>query len=182
MDVLDLDASFEIARLPFSEGYRWDISNFDFICASPPCEQFSIHGMKHFHPSPPWPHLGITLFNHTQQICQASGLPYVIENVRAAQRFVGRAANHCGPFYLWGNAVPPLLNQGLKKNLNMDRDPITGKRTLHLGRKSAYGSKARAADKAVTATIPPELANCVADYAERICAEKVPVGAARQPL
>jgi site-specific DNA-cytosine methylase len=23
---------------------------FDFICASSPCEQFSVHGMKHFHP------------------------------------------------------------------------------------------------------------------------------------
>src|SRR5437764_3031353 len=99
-DVLDLTAD------------SLKIGDFDFIVASPPCENFSVWGMKHFHPSPPWPHLGITLFNHTRAICEMSGLPYVIENVRAAQRFVGNAANHCGPFYLWGTGVPPLLNQG----------------------------------------------------------------------
>src|SRR5271156_2479027 len=68
---------------------------YDFIVASPPCEQFSVHGMKHFHPNPPYPELGIRLFNHTRAICEASGVPYVIENVRAAQQFVGNAVHHC---------------------------------------------------------------------------------------
>ena len=49
----------------------------DFICASSPCEQFSVHGMKHFHPNPPYPELGINLFNHTRSLCEASGVPYV---------------------------------------------------------------------------------------------------------
>lgn len=64
---------------------------FDFICASSPCEQFSVHGMKHFHPNPPYPELGIRLFNHTRSLCEASGVPYVMENVRSAQQFVGNA-------------------------------------------------------------------------------------------
>src|SRR5271154_3662693 len=57
---------------------------FDFIVASSPCEQFSVHGMRHFHPNPPYPELGIRLFEHTRALCEASGVPYVMENVRAA--------------------------------------------------------------------------------------------------
>ena len=41
-----------------------ELGKFDFICASSPCEQFSVHGMKNFHPNPPYPTLGIELFNH----------------------------------------------------------------------------------------------------------------------
>jgi len=92
----------------------WD---FDFICASSPCEQFSVHGMKHFHPNPPYPELGIKLFEHTRRICEESGVPYVMENVRAAQQFVGNAVHHCGPFYLWGTGVPPLMPRGIAKGI-----------------------------------------------------------------
>jgi len=146
------------------------LDKFDFICASSPCEQFSVHGMKHFHPNPPYPELGIKLFNHTRALCEASGVPYVMENVRAAQQFVGRAVHHCGPFYLWGSAVPPILPQGISKGFVMGRDPVTGKRILAPGdvRSTWSGSKERIEAKSRTATIPPELANCVADFAERI--------------
>jgi hypothetical protein len=37
------------------------------------------------------------------------GIPYVMENVRPARKFVGPATNNCGPFYLWGNAVPAVF-------------------------------------------------------------------------
>lgn len=96
-----------------------DVRDYDFIVASSPCEQFSVHGMKHFHPNPPYPTLGIELFNHTRAICEASGKPYVMENVRAAQQFVGRAVHHCGPFYVWGNAVPVLMPQGISKGIDV---------------------------------------------------------------
>src|SRR6266851_933533 len=43
--------------------------SFDFIVASSPCEEFSVHGMKHFHPNPKYPELGIKLFNHTRSLC-----------------------------------------------------------------------------------------------------------------
>src|SRR5208337_4751330 len=138
---------------------------FDFIVASSPCEQFSVHGMKHFHPNPPYPELGIKLFNHTRQLCEAAGVPYVMENVRAAQQFVGNAVHHCGPFYLWGNAVPPILNQGIGKDMSQQRDK-NGRRRGRL----EHVSKAERASQG--ATIPPELANCVADYAERLLEQK----------
>lgn len=153
---------------------------FDFICASSPCEQFSVHGMKHFHPNPPYPELGIKLFNHTRDVCEASGVPYVMENVRAAQAFVGQAVHHCGPFYLWGSGVPPLMNQGIQKgttkiqgSLNKRERllPADEKYALRMRNFSEDGlSYTMSAKKraALTATIPPELANCVADYAERL--------------
>lgn len=130
---------------------------FDFICASSPCEQFSVHGMKHFHPNPPYPELGIKLFNHTREICEASGVPYIMENVRAAQQFVGGAVHHCGPFYLWGTGVPVLVNQGILKGRRLE----TG------GYRTQKGKNLKAA-AAEVATIPPELAHCVAQHAERI--------------
>jgi C-5 cytosine-specific DNA methylase len=159
-DVLTVDADY--------------LRSFDFICASPPCEQFSVHGMKHFHPNPPYPELGIKLFEHTRRICEESGVPYVIENVRAAQQFVGNAVHHCGPFYLWGTGVPPLVGQGLKKmtrnNGSMYKSvshlPYKEMRKIMREHEATYGGRQNAA--ATAATIPPELANCVADYAERI--------------
>jgi hypothetical protein len=148
----------------------WD-EQFDFVCASSPCEKFSKHGLRCFFPNPPYPDLGIQLFNHTQSLCEASGLPYVMENVRAAQDFVGNAVNHCGPFYLWGNAVPPIMPQGIIKGMTR---LALGYR--HLKGKPGWNTKNEASenrlreDKAASmaATIPPELANCVCDYAERI--------------
>lgn len=173
---------------------------FDFIVASPPCENFSVWGMKHFHPNPPWPHLGITLFNHTRALCEMSRLPYVIENVRAAQRFVGNAVHHCGPFYLWGNAVPPLIPKNAQKKDNFHALPgnlrekilkagldlrearnryqqTPGHPRRHElvmtgGRIFGSATKSRAEATAAAATIPPELANCVAAYAERLLEQK----------
>jgi hypothetical protein len=133
----------------------------DFICASSPCEEFSVHGMPHFHPNPKYPELGIKFFEHTRAICEASGVPYVMENVRTAQQFVGPAENHCGPFYLWGNAVPPIFPQGISKAKWYRRAGKPGNFADALNL-----SKSRR--KALLATIPPELANCVAEYAERI--------------
>ena len=150
---------------------------FDFICASSPCEQFSVHGMKHFHPNPPYPELGIKLFNHTRMLCESAGVPYVMENVRAAQAFVGTAVHHCGPFYLWGTGVPPLMNQGIRKGLdvgspkavkNMNKEEKRLYR-LQFPYNSCFSwSDRRRTITAKVATIPPELSACVAYYAERI--------------
>lgn len=139
---------------------------FDFICASSPCEQFSVHGMKHFHPNPPYPELGIRLFEHTLAICEASGVPYVMENVRAAQQFVGNAQWRCGSFHLWGNSVPPLMPQGISKGATqVRRNGRFGHGKSKVDELMYMDKKIRAA---TLATIPPELSNCVADYAEAI--------------
>lgn len=153
------------------------ITGFDFICASPPCQQFSVHGMKHFHPNASFPELGLRLFNHTRKLCEESGRPYVIENVRSAQRFVGNAVHHCGPFYLWGNGVPVLMAQGITKGIDVGSSKVIKGMTKEQKREyrlqfeynQAFSwSTRRRSTSAKVAVIPPELANCVADYAERI--------------
>jgi hypothetical protein len=166
---------------------HWDDGTdyFDFICASSPCEQFSLHGMKHFHPNPPYPELGIRLFEHTRALCEASGVPYVMENVRAAQAFVGNARHHCGPFYLWGSAVPVLMAQGISKGISLhipgiDRVFGDERKALRNAAKipfqwTATGGKKRKAITAKAATIPPELANCVCDYAERLLEQRIAI-------
>lgn len=131
------------------------LGHFDFICASSPCEEFSVHGMKHFHPNPKYPENGIRLFNHTRELCEASGLPYVMENVRAAQQFIGKAKDHCGSFYLWGNAVPSLMKT------RIPRPPTKGFRHAEM---FAHDRTNR---RHASAAIPLALANCVADYADR---------------
>lgn len=158
----------------------WDLAKFDFVWASSPCEQFSVHGMKHFHPNPPYPELGLRLFNHTRAICEASGVPYVMENVRTAQAFVGSAVHHMGAFYLWGSAVPPLLPKAgiVSKGIDVGSSKLI--KTMGKEEKRAYraqfiwnqawsSSSKRKRDTAKAASIPPELCACVADYAERIC-------------
>jgi hypothetical protein len=182
-DVLNMSASG--GRIGVNaQIYGWLFSwKPDFICASSPCEQFSVFGMKHFHPNPPFPELGIKLFNYTRQLCEVSGIPYVMENVRCAQQFVGNAKHHAGPFYLWGSAVPPLLNVGIKKGWGSKwidsqgrvRDQGPAGRAQRTGLKGVAGSKLRTAQ---VATIPIELANCVADYAERLLEQRRSVPAA----
>lgn len=150
------------------------MKTIDFICASSPCEQFSVHGMKHFHPNPPYPKLGIKLFEHTRRICEESGVPYCMENVRAAQQFVGNAVHHCGPFYLWGTGVPPLIPKNIIKGMTREAmgfreykgSPIWNRK--HALISSGSKSKERKEMTARNATIPPEISNCVADYAERL--------------
>ncbi len=145
----------------------------DFIVASSPCEEFSVHGMKHFHPNPKYPEMGIKLFNHTRQLCEASGVPYVMENVRAAQQFVGPAVHHCGAFHLWGNAVPPLLPRNIWKGWEHKYVDKNGrKRGGGPGRYEWSTSEARKEAQSKVATIPPELANCVTAYAERLLEQR----------
>lgn len=172
VNVFDLNIRNRYLYVIGQEGkFCVNLDRFDFACASSPCDKFSVHGMKHFHPNPPYPAEGIELFNHTRRLLEASGLPYVMENVRAAQQFVGQAVSHCGPFYLWGNAVPPLLGQGISK--------AKWKSNSYHGRDGKPGNFApelrlpKSIRKPLLATIPPELANCVAEYAERICEASV---------
>jgi len=135
------------------------VKTFDFVCASSPCEEFSLHGMKHFHPNPPFPDMGLVLFCYTRRLLERSGVAFVMENVRAATEFVGPAKHKCGSFYLWGNAVPPLMAQGVTKGYSMSR-----------AANNLRGRKGHAKNQiaAVMAEIAPELAGSVADYAERL--------------
>jgi len=88
------------------------------IVGSSPCQEFSYRAM-------PWkrakalgpPVLGIELFQAQfriqREISEAAGqyVPMVVENVRGAQKWIGRARWHFGSYYLWGD-VPALMPHG----------------------------------------------------------------------
>lgn len=104
--------------------------NADLIVASPPCQEYSYMAM-------PWKlakakaaairadKTGAALeklnrlFNATFRIqreaCEAAGrhIPMVVENVRGAQEWVGRARWNYGSFYLWGD-IPALMPMNFK--------------------------------------------------------------------
>jgi hypothetical protein len=94
------------------------------IVASSPCQEFSYRAM-------PWkrakalgpPELGMELFAQAFRIqreaSQAAGrhIPMIQENVKGAQKYVGRAQWHYGSFYLWGD-VPALMPMTMRATKN----------------------------------------------------------------
>lgn len=96
----------------------------DLIVGSSPCQEFSYRAMpwKRAKALPP-PYLGMELFNAQFRIqreaSEAAGrhIPMVVENVKGAQKWVGRARWHYGSFYLWGDvpALMPMITKGAVK-------------------------------------------------------------------
>lgn len=92
-----------------------DYAHVSLIVGSSPCQDFSYRAM-------PWkrakalhaPFLGIFLFwqqfRIQREASAAAGrhIPMVVENVRGAQPWVGRARWNAGSMYLWGD-VPALM-------------------------------------------------------------------------
>lgn len=116
-----------------------DMRDGVLIVASPPCEEFSRHAMPWTRArNPPEPDLSIV--EACWRIQREAGLPMVLENVREAQRWLGRAKHHSGAFYLWGD-VPALMP------------------TLTYRKKESYGSK----DRLKRARVPPELARWIGE-------------------
>jgi hypothetical protein len=129
----------DVRKIPLAELRN---QNVRVVCASSPCEEFSRFTMPWTRAkNPPEPILGIELARACFTIAEALGVPLIFENVRLAQRWLGRAVMHCGPFYLWGDGVPCLLPRDVQRRV-----------------KESYGSKER--DK--RAEIPFELADWIA--------------------
>lgn len=100
----------------------------DLIVASPPCQEYSYMAM-------PWSRakaiaaeyrsgardvrqltaLFDACFRIQREACEAAGrhIPLIVENVKGAQPWVGRARWSFGSFYLWGD-VPALMPQTFK--------------------------------------------------------------------
>lgn len=104
--------------------------NADLIVASPPCQEYSYMAM-------PWSiakakaaairadatgaelerlnRLFNACFRIQREACEAAGhhIPMVVENVRGAQPWVGRARINYGSFYFWGD-VPALMPRAFR--------------------------------------------------------------------
>ncbi len=85
----------------------------DLIVASPPCQGYSYRAMPWKRAKalpPPDNSLFEACFRIQREACAAAGrhIPLIVENVRGAQKWVGRARWNYGSFYLWGD-VPALM-------------------------------------------------------------------------
>lgn len=99
-----------IADVRTISGTSWR-GKVELITASPPCTEFSRRCMPFRHGRPElWagePDLSIV--RACERIALEAGAPLVLENVRGAVPWLGKPAHRSGPFYLWGDGVPPLL-------------------------------------------------------------------------
>lgn len=88
------------------------------IVASPPCQAYSYRAMPWKRAKalpPPDNSLFEACFRIQREACEAAGryIPLVVENVRGAQKWVGRSRWHYGSYHLWGD-VPALMPIVLK--------------------------------------------------------------------
>jgi hypothetical protein len=88
------------------------------IVASPPCQAYSYRAMPWKRAKalpPPDNTLFEACFRIQREASEAAGrhVPMVVENVRGAQKWVGRARWNFGSFYLWGD-VPALMPMTLR--------------------------------------------------------------------
>ncbi len=89
------------------------------IVASPPCQAYSYRAMPWSRAKalpPPDNTLFDACFRIQREASEAAGrkIPLVVENVRGAQKWVGKAAWNFGSFYLWGD-VPALMPMTTRK-------------------------------------------------------------------
>jgi site-specific DNA-cytosine methylase len=91
---------------------QFDESRFSgvaLVVASPPCDEYARWDKPEAWFTQGRPIPNDSLVNRCREIAANLGAPLVLENVRGAQRWIGFAVHHYGPFYLWGDGVPPLL-------------------------------------------------------------------------
>jgi len=91
------------------------------IVASPPCQAYSYRAMPWKRAKalpPPCNALFDACFRLQREACEAAGrhIPLIVENVRGAQPWVGRARWNFGSYYLWGDvpALMPITLHGAK--------------------------------------------------------------------
>jgi hypothetical protein len=161
--------------------------NAAIIVASPPCQAYSYRAMPWKRAKslpPPDNSLFEACFRIQREACEATGghIPMVVENVRGAQKWVGRAMWHFGSFYFWGDvpaimpAQSPHKNSGgswfrqrdgrLERNDPRDngiKQHGSGAEWFDRGIcKSSSRSNARKAASARIAKIPPVLSEWIA--------------------
>jgi hypothetical protein len=103
------------------------------IVASPPCQAYSYRAMPWKRAKalrPPDNTLFDACFRIQREACSAAGrhIPLVVENVKGAQPWVGRARWNYGSFYLWGDvpALMPSTGQFKSTGMNWNNQELRG--------------------------------------------------------
>ena len=142
--------------------------NAALIVASPPCQAYSYRAMPWKRAKalpPPDNELFDACFRIQREACEAAGhhIPMVVENVRGAQKWVGRSRWNFGSFHLWGD-VPTLMPIG-----SHSKQPTAGIANSWFygnyegtARRWSSGSKERLQWTAQIAKIPLPLAQHIA--------------------
>ena len=118
------------------------------IVASPPCQAYSYRAMPWSRVKalpPPDNALFEACFRIQREACEAAGrhIPMVVENVRGAQKWVGRARWNFGSFYFWGD-VPALMPMGRKfksSGMNWSDQTLRGQDFTRIAGMQADGIK-----------------------------------------
>lgn len=137
----DYPGRFIQANLLNWDGWQ-EIPNINLVVASPPCDEFSRWAMPWTRAKNP-PEPSLALINRCRSIAQVLNVPFILENVRAAQKWLGKSAGNCGPFHLWGD-VPAIL-------------PISRSK-----KKESYGSKQRAERAVIDYHLAIHIGKCFA--------------------
>ena len=101
------------------------------IVASPPCQAYSYRAMPWRRAKalpPPDNSLFEACFRIQREASEAAGhkIPLIVENVKGAQPWVGRAKWHYGSYYLWGD-VPALMPIIIRSPRGQDFTRIAGR-------------------------------------------------------
>ena len=145
------------------------------IVASPPCQGYSYRAMPWSRAKalpPPDNTLFEACFRIQREASAAAGrhIPMVVENVRGAQKWVGRARWNFGSYYLWGDVpalMPPTFKATKVSGFRFDgsgRSFQTASVNHHSDDEGRKGSKspARKMASAMIAKIPLPLSRHIA--------------------
>lgn len=144
-------------------------SQVDGIVASPPCEAYSYRAMpwKRAKSLPaPSNQLFDACFRIRREASEAAGryIPMIVENVRGAQPWVGRAVWHYGSYYLWGDvpALMPIARAYKSRGMNWSDRNKKGQDFTRIAGNHAVEGGDRKAASALIAKIPLPLSRYIA--------------------
>jgi hypothetical protein len=116
----------------------------DLIVASPPCQAYSYRAMPWSRAKalpPPDNALFDACFRIQREACAAAGhrVPMVVENVRGAQKWVGRSRWNYGSFHLWGDvpALMPMAKKFKSHGMNWSNRELRGQDFTRIAGKQA---------------------------------------------